>query len=129
VNLLKLDLVDDVCGNMRPLSGLNYNSILVHCYWMFRKIEEKLKARYNQTWAQAYVGQCALTQREVLTVAALGGRDPECLEVIAGVFEEQSPGFMDHIYWDTLSDISGQREIAASGDDKTRSSPDSCTIM
>ncbi|KAJ6181152.1 hypothetical protein N7519_011613 [Penicillium mononematosum] len=122
LNLLKRDLIADVCGRMRPLSSLNYNSVLVHCYWMFLKIEERLQACYNQTWQQAYLGESGLTQRGSLTMAALGGKDPECLEIIAGVFEEQRPGFMDHIYWDTLLDSDDEREIVAPEGNKALSS-------
>ncbi|CAG8336249.1 unnamed protein product [Penicillium nalgiovense] len=128
LDILKLDLVADVCG-VTPLSGLNYNSVLVHCYWMFRQIEEKLKACQSITWPRAYLGDCELMQRESFTVRALGERDPECLEIIAGVFEGERPGFMDHIYWDTLLDTSGEPEIVAPEGYKALSSLDSCSIM
>jgi hypothetical protein len=129
LDLLRHDLVADICGGTRPLSSLNYNSVLVHCYWMFRQMEEKLQACFNETWLESCLDECPFTQHQSLTVAALRGRDPECLKIMAGIFEEESPGFMNHIYWDTLLKKHDEQKIVASEGDKTVSILDSCTTM
>ncbi|KOS36480.1 hypothetical protein ACN38_g12772 [Penicillium nordicum] len=130
LSLLKHDFITDVCGETRPLSSLNYMWVLVRCYVLFMQIEDNLRACRNPTWVLAYEGDSRLTQqkRVSLTVAALGERDPECLKIIADVFEGQRGGFMDHIYWDNLLDFFNTREIFASGNE-TPFGPDSCTIM
>lgn len=54
LGLLETDFVLDVSGENRPLSSLNYLLVLARCYILFTRLEEKLRARRNMTWAIAY---------------------------------------------------------------------------
>lgn len=130
LNILKHDFIGDICGQMRPLSSLNYMWVLVRCYVLFMQIEEKLRACRNPTWVRAYEGNSRLTQQKrlSLTVLALRQEDQECLRIMAHVFETQRGGFIEHIYWDDLLDSVTAEETRVSEDD-TPFNPDSCTLM
>ncbi|KAJ5888152.1 hypothetical protein N7495_008193 [Penicillium taxi] len=130
LNLIKYDLTDDICGEIRPLSSLNYIMVLSRCYVVFCAIEDRLRACRNPSWVMAYETESVLTneKRVSLTMAALKGNDPECLEIIADVFEEQRGGFMDHIYWKDLVSPSNVLE-QETRKPSTPLDPDSCSIM
>lgn len=50
---LKLDLVSDISGQMRPVLSVNYVVVLARFMLLFMQIEEKLKSRGNPSWVQA----------------------------------------------------------------------------
>jgi hypothetical protein len=129
LGILKHDFIGDICGEMRPLSSLNYMWVLIRCYVLFMEIEEKLRACRNPTWVQAYEGNSRLTQQKrlSLTVLALGQGDQECLGIMADVFENQRGGFMEHIYWDELDSVTVKETLVS--EDDTPFNPDSCTVM
>ncbi|CAG7915792.1 unnamed protein product [Penicillium olsonii] len=130
LGLLETDFVSDVSGENRPLSSLNYLLVLARCYILFTRLEEKLRARRNMTWAIAYESDLAIMnqKRLSLTSFALTEKDPQCMSIMAEEFEKMRCGFMDHIYWDDLVD---QREMEnyLSPEDQTPSGTDACTVM
>lgn len=130
LSLLRLDFISDICGEMRPLSSLNYIFVLARCYMLFMEIEDNLKKCRNPTWVQTYEGNSKLTEQKrlSLTVFALAEADPECLGIMADVFEEMRGGFIHHIYWDDLMDTKEATDTFKSGD-KVPFGPDSCMIM
>lgn len=128
LTLLQSDFISDICGD-RPLSTHNYFKTLVHCHMFFMEIEDKLKACGNPSWAMAYEGNSILTKQKrlSLTVLALTEKDPECLKIMAEVFEEQRCGFIDNIYWDDL--IGPKDMIHPARDDQGPFGTDTCTLM
>lgn len=101
---LKVDLVNDICGQMRPVLSVNYVVVLAHFMLLFMQIEEELKNRRNPSWVQAYEGHSAMTRekRLSLTAIALTERNEECMQVMADAFQSPSDGFMDYLCWDSL---------------------------
>ncbi|KAJ5589096.1 hypothetical protein N7537_011774 [Penicillium hordei] len=130
LSVLRLDFISDICGEMRPLSSLNYIAVLASCYLLFMGIEDSLKKCRNPIWVQIYEGNSELTEqkRVSLTVFALAEADPECLRIMADVFEKMRCGFIHHIYWDDLMDTKEATETFKSGD-KVPFGPNSCMIM
>lgn len=99
-----MDLVNDICGQMRPVLSVNYVVVLAHFMLLFMQIEEELKNRRNPSWVQAYEGHSAITRekRLSLTAIALTERDEECMQVMADAFQSPRDGFMDYLCWDGL---------------------------
>ncbi|KAJ5613704.1 hypothetical protein N7528_007358 [Penicillium herquei] len=125
--ILRDDLIDDICGHIKPLSSLNYISVLAHCFLLFEKIEQHLRACRNPSWIQAYE-QEHNDKHIALTRLALMGRDNECLRIMASAFENQRRNFIDHVYWDDLTDTSTMMEPLRP-DDGTPFSPKSFTVI
>lgn len=130
LSVLRLDFISDICGELRPLSSLNYISVLTRCYIFFMRIEYNLKKCKNPTWVRTFEGKSELTEQKrlSLTLSALAEADPECLRIMADVFEELRCGFLDHIYWDHLMDRKEATETFKSGD-KLPFGPSCCMIM
>jgi hypothetical protein len=106
--ILRMDLINDIDGERRPLSGLNYMMILVRCLDLFRFFEENLALCRNKTWVQTYeVNYSGLPRqnRLSLTASALKEADIQCLMIMAESFEameQEEDDFMRHVYWDKL---------------------------
>jgi hypothetical protein len=103
---LKLDVMQDICGTARPVSGFNYvwatNIMMMH----FEMMEEELKRVGNKTYLRAYETdrEWRNQKRAGLVFMAMRDGDEECLRVMAGVLEKAMVGFMNHVYWDELKD-------------------------
>lgn len=123
---LKVDLVNDICGQMRPVLSVNYVVALARFMLLFMQIEEKLKNRQNPSWVQAYEGHSAMTQekRLSLTAIALTERDEECMQVMADAFQSPRDGFMNYVYWDGLQ---SHGELGKGDHDPL--GPDACAVM
>ncbi|KGO50194.1 Uncharacterized conserved protein UCP028035 [Penicillium expansum] len=130
LDLLRLDFISDICGELRPISSLNYIMILVRCYALFMRIEDNLKKCRNPTWVQVHERNFKLTdqKRLSLTLFALAEADPEYLRIMADVFEEMRDGFLNNIYWDDFMDIHETLETFKSGD-QVPFGPDSSTTI
>ncbi|KAJ5458032.1 hypothetical protein N7475_009420 [Penicillium sp. IBT 31633x] len=130
LSVLSFDFISDICGELRPLSSLNYIIVLARCYLLFMEIEDNLRKCRNPSWVQAYEGDSKLTEQKrlSLTVLALAGTDPECLRIMADVFEQMRGGFLHHVYWDGLTNIKEAADTFQS-DDKFPFGPDSWFIM
>ncbi|CAG8938089.1 unnamed protein product [Penicillium salamii] len=129
LTMLQRDFISDICGELRPLSAHNYFKTLAYCHIIFMEIEDKLKDCGNPSWAMAYEGNSILTKQKrlSLTVLALKEEDPECLKIMAEVFEQKRCGFIDNIYWD---DLTGSEDmISPEQDDEGPFGTDRCTLM
>jgi len=106
LNLLKYDLIHDVCGEGGPLSSLNYVWVTIEFMLLFSRIENELKRLRNPLWVRAYEEDPFLTRekRASLTMLALAMEDDECLRVMAEMFQNPRAGWMQHIYWEELDD-------------------------
>ncbi|CAG7942200.1 unnamed protein product [Penicillium salamii] len=129
LTILQSDFMSDICWGLRPLSTYNYFKTLAHCHLLFSEIEDKLKACGNPTWAMAYEGNSIVTKQKrlSLTVFALAEEDPDCLKIMAEVFEKQQCAFMDYIYWDDL--IGSKDMISPAQDDQGPFGTDTCNLM
>ncbi|KAK7417730.1 hypothetical protein QQX98_004386 [Neonectria punicea] len=122
---IKLDISNDICGT-RPLSSLNYVWVTFDFLMLFMRIEERLKELKNPLYLTAYdcPGQ---KSRITLTDMALQLEDEECLRAMAEVFQNPRAGFMHHIYWEDLDDLSPKRpKQSKSSLDGVN---DMCTVM
>lgn len=132
MSALKQDLIGDISSELRPLSSPNYLLILALAHMRFMTMEDQLRACRNPTWREAYEGHPALTKnkRASFTLLALADRDPECLRIIADVFEKNRSGFMDCIYWDDLLDPKEVVETyVGGGGSAPPNNPDACVVM
>ncbi|KAK2763289.1 hypothetical protein FQN54_009925 [Arachnomyces sp. PD_36] len=127
LNFVKIDITNDICGEIRPISSLNYTWVTVHMLFLIRKIEEELEKLRNPIWARIYKGNPSVSQqgkRAMFTQAVLEEQDHECMEVMAQRFEDLRIGFVQFIYWDGLDKMedivaraSGQQESQAAHPD------------
>lgn len=53
LDILKVDMINDVSGEGRPLSSINYIWVTIKMMMIFSSIEDKLKAVRNPLWVQA----------------------------------------------------------------------------
>jgi hypothetical protein len=127
LNLLKYDLIHDVCGEGRPLSSLNYVWVTIEFMILFSRIENELKRLRNPLWVRAYEEDPLLTRekRASLTMLALAMEDDECLRVMAEMFQNPRAGWMQHIYWEELDDEDKVKSFMAGDVDDGLS----CTVM
>lgn len=111
LDLVKVDTSVDICGMERPLSSLNYLWVTADCMLLFMKMEDELSRLRNPLYERAYKGNAAWSRykRVGLTAFALYEDDPECLKTMAKVFEGNRVGFMSHIYWEDLNEITETR--------------------
>ena len=125
---LKFDLVNDIYG-MRPFSSVNYVSVLARFMLLFMQIEKELKSRRNSSWVEVYEGRSSTTRekRVSLTTMALGGKDEECLQVMADAFQNPRAGFMNHIYWNDLEDYNTDNRVGIQ-DSYPLGPSESCTV-
>lgn len=105
LEFLKLDIVNDVCGDLRPLSSLDYTFLTAQFMMLFMEVEDRLRELRNPLYVEAYEKNKVLMQEKrcALTALVLGGDDDECMRVFAEEFDKMRSGFMNHIYWDDLS--------------------------
>ena len=102
--VLKEDLSRDVCGS-NPRSGINYLKLASYLAPLFGIVESKLKARRNATYILIYEERKHLSdmlKRLALTDVVLMGADGECVEVMAAVMRDGTPGMADFVFWDGL---------------------------
>jgi hypothetical protein len=101
---LKMDIVNDIQGEIRPRSSLNYIWVMAQCMMLFMAMEDELSEFRNPSYIQAYEEDVAMMfdKRVSLTALALAGRDDGLLRVMASKFEDMRTGFTTHIYWDDL---------------------------
>ena len=104
LSLLKWDFVSDICGELRPLSSLNYIWATAQFMLFFEEVEEELKRRRNPTWLRAYEEESMFMQHKRLsiTMLVLSEEDDECMKVMAEVLDDSRVEFMDHVYWNGL---------------------------
>lgn len=125
--LLKLDIVQDVCGHV-PLSATNYISATTHFMVLFLFIEDELNKLGNASYLRAYddIGQSTTERRLSLTTLALNGQDEECLRAMAAVFQNHGSNFTNHIYWDQLDGLEMKNRVGRGldGDGQPR-----CAVM
>ncbi|KAK7428225.1 hypothetical protein QQZ08_005291 [Neonectria magnoliae] len=129
LEVIKLDISNDVCGT-RPLSSLNYVWVTLDFLMLFTRIEERLKELKNPLYLTAYdrPGPWKTEKSRIaLTDMALQLEDEECLRAMAEVFQNPRAGFMHHVYWEGLDDLSAKRP------EQNKSSLDGvndmCTVM
>jgi hypothetical protein len=128
LNLLKLDIINDISGEERPLSSLNYVWVTARFMLLFHQIEDELKRLRNPLWIRAYEQEPLLMREKRLSLTALvlAEEDDECMEVMARVFQNPRPGFMQHIYWEDLDSSSKVMSTDAMDHDEVGAS---CTVM
>jgi hypothetical protein len=126
LGILKIDILNDICGQVEPLSSLNYFWATVQIMLLFSQIEDALKSVRNPLWVRVYEEDPIMMRekRGSLTGLALALEDEECLRIMAQKFEDGRIGFMSHIYWDTLLDPEGVSSMLKSDDVEP-----SCTVM
>ncbi|KAK4238128.1 hypothetical protein C8A03DRAFT_15370 [Achaetomium macrosporum] len=130
LDVLKLDLIRDVCGEA-PVSSLNY--VFTTCLFMmlFGRFEDELKKRRNRLYIRAYEtdSEWSLQKPAGLTLMALAGQDEECLRVMTDIFQNPRAGFMNHIYWKDLETTAdwARRFLEKVEDDDVGT--DACSVM
>lgn len=134
LRLLKIDIFNDVSGEMGPLSSLNYASVTVHMMMVFSLIEGELKKRRNPLWLSAYEQDRNLMRhkRPSLTGLALAQEDDECLRVMAEIFDRTRVGFIGLIYWDDVEGMEDMIDRTSKANPDTLGAglvPDACTVM
>jgi hypothetical protein len=104
LELLKVDLINDIAGEGRPLSALNYVWVTARFMLLFTQIEDELKRVRNPLWVRAYEEDPRMMRekRVSLTALVMNDEDEECLEVMAREFQNPRTGFMQHMYWEDL---------------------------
>lgn len=117
---MKLDIHADIAGNS-PVSSLNYAWVTVRFMMLFDNIEEELRKRRNAVYLKAFETETAWRRlpRVGLVYMAMLEEDEECLRVMAKEFQNPRAGFMNHVYWDVTTDLSGSKPKPESG----------CTVM
>ncbi|ORX97348.1 hypothetical protein BCR34DRAFT_578009 [Clohesyomyces aquaticus] len=130
LDLLRLDIFADVCGN-HPLSSLNYVWITVHIMMLFMSFEDIFRERRHPLYVRAYEEappSMRRSRRAGLLMAAMADEDDEALRMFAGVFEKLRLGVMGCIYWEDLREAeSGAKESAE--DDEDKIPMDACSVM
>ncbi|RJE23061.1 hypothetical protein PHISCL_04590 [Aspergillus sclerotialis] len=123
---LKLDLINDVYG-LSPRSSVNYMSVLARFMLLFAQIEKELRSLRNSSWVEAYERNSSMARDKRLsfTGIALGGKDKECLQVIADAFQNRRAAFMDHVYWNDLEDHTTDNKT---GIRYPHGPPEGCTV-
>ncbi|KAI0100618.1 hypothetical protein GGR51DRAFT_531879 [Nemania sp. FL0031] len=126
LNLLKLDISNDICGDI-PLSSLNYVWTMARFMMLFHQFERELGKLRNPLYVQAYETDPLWQKQKRVGLAylALHLQDEECLHVMAREFQNPRAGFMNHIYWDDL-ESTGEEPRSNRGDDEL---PEQCTVM
>ncbi|EPS39533.1 hypothetical protein H072_6698 [Dactylellina haptotyla CBS 200.50] len=105
LGLIKVDLIGDICGELRPLSSLNYIWVFSKAIMFFMRLEESLEKINHLEWKRVYTGNATREKRAALTTAVMAGDDTELMKIVAAEFQNPRSGFMDSIYWDDLESI------------------------
>ncbi|KAI0863800.1 hypothetical protein F4860DRAFT_50384 [Xylaria cubensis] len=118
LDLLKVDIINDICGDILPLSSLNYVWTMVRFMMQFRQFETELNKLRNPLYVRAYETDRTMQKhkRVSLTYLALHLQDDECLRVMAREFQNPRAGFMNHIYWEDLQSTRLSEEKAKSNE-------------
>ncbi|KAF6819192.1 hypothetical protein CPLU01_13135 [Colletotrichum plurivorum] len=120
------DIVGDVCGDRRPLSALNYVSVLNWLFFLFGQFEDELKRRGHPLYEIVFGSGGTTVEKNVrLVTLAVGEQDEEVLRILAGEFQKHRTGFINYIYWD---DLSSGLESPTSGPESPAFGP-GCSIM
>ncbi|KAI1349493.1 hypothetical protein F5Y01DRAFT_185579 [Xylaria sp. FL0043] len=129
LDLLKLDISNDICGDI-PLSSLNYVWTMARFMILFHQFERALSELRNPLYVQAYETDPLWRKQKRVGLAylALHLQDKECLQVMAREFQNPRTGFTNHIYWDGLDStrLGGEEPRSNRGDDKLL---DQCIMM
>lgn len=103
LELLRSDVLDDVCGNLQPLSALNYVAVANWVLLLFREFRDELKRQGTQRHLRALdAASIDMDKNFKIAQLALVEQDEECLRILAGVFEKRRQELTDFIYWDKL---------------------------
>ncbi|KAK4034762.1 hypothetical protein C8A01DRAFT_48910 [Parachaetomium inaequale] len=111
--LLKTDIFRGVCGDMNPLSSLNYVWVTTSFMMLIMEIEKELAELRNPLDVRACETggpEGKQRKRARLIFLALAEQEDECLSVMARVFERGRSGFMNHIYWTDLETSEPRQE-------------------
>ncbi|KAE9368958.1 hypothetical protein N431DRAFT_382769 [Stipitochalara longipes BDJ] len=127
LQILKLDIVNDISGEKRPLSSLNYVWATTQMMILFHYVEDELKRLRNPLWIRAYEENPKMMKEKRVSLASLvlAGEDEECMEVFAQAFEKFRVGWMGHIYWE---DLENDDKIMSSLDDEPEEGA-TCSVM
>ncbi|PGG97803.1 hypothetical protein AJ80_09640 [Polytolypa hystricis UAMH7299] len=94
---LRLDLTNEISGQMHPIMGLNYIWATIRMLGVFMQIEDRLKAIRHPLWVTAYEGPGSSgggggdskQKRASLAALVLSTQDKTCMRVMAE--EMQNP--------------------------------------
>ncbi|KAJ2996581.1 hypothetical protein NUW58_g928 [Xylaria curta] len=129
LDLLKLDISNDICGDI-PLSSLNYLWTMARFMMLFHGFESELGKLRNPLYVKAYETDPLWKKHKRVGLAylALHVQDEECLRVMAREFQNPRAGFMNHIYWEDLEStrLCGEEPRSNRGDDELL---DQCAVM
>lgn len=129
LDLLRLDVFADVCGN-HPLSSLNYVLITAHIMLMFMNIEDQFRKARHPLWVKAYENphpKLRLQKRVALVVSAMGNEDDEAMKIFAKSFESFRAGVVSCIFWDNLRENEHGIKLPQGGHDEV--DLDQCSVM
>jgi hypothetical protein len=128
LDLLRLDIFADVCGN-HPVSSLNLVWITCHIMLLFMKFEDDFSKARHPLWVEAYEHpkpQLRRQKRLALVVAAMTQEDDQALKLFAKGFESLRLGALPCIFWEDLrEEDSGMKP---KGDDD-EIPMDQCSVM
>ncbi|KAK4067016.1 uncharacterized protein Triagg1_8016 [Trichoderma aggressivum f. europaeum] len=101
------DIHDDICGEIRPMSSLNYLCITVRILQYFEQLEKEAKdsgsamirGLYNGIENGEKSGSFKGDKRLLVSLRALDGKDDELLKTMAKAFEKCGGSLADFTYW------------------------------
>ncbi|KAL6700868.1 hypothetical protein J3F84DRAFT_133002 [Trichoderma pleuroticola] len=107
LSILWNDIHDDICGEIRPLSNLNYLCITVRMLQYFEQLEREapdsgsplMRGLYNRVDNSGSSGSFQGDKRLLVSLRALDGKDDELLKTMAKVFEKFGESLADFTYW------------------------------
>ncbi|KAK6523716.1 hypothetical protein TWF281_001688 [Arthrobotrys megalospora] len=128
LDFIKKDLISDICGELRPLSSLNYIWVVAKMMMLFMRVEGALAKCRNKSWRMLYEEAPRTTRekRASLSIRALSGDDEELMQVFAAEFQNPRSGFMDSIYWEDLDDL---EKFMGEDDVDPEDSEPACSLM